>query len=148
MSLISEKIKQADDRTEKVVDVPEWDVKLLLISPTVTENAAMVEQYTTWVEDVDGSMQANIDRSSMAPALVVCCAHDPETRERAFVLTDIDMLREKAGAVVARVARECWPLVGWTEIPGDTATDLGKGASSTTPPSGTSSDSPAASAAP
>lgn len=148
MSLISQKVKEADDKTEVMLDVPEWDVKLLLISPTVTENAAMIEQYTRWEADVDGDLQANIDRAAMAPSIVAFCAHDPETRERAFTAADIPMLSSKAGPVVAKVARACWPLIGWSDTPGDTVTDPGKDDSSTTPSSGISSDSPAVSAAP
>lgn len=146
ISKISERVRDAQDLSEKLFPVPEWDgVELLLISPTVTERTAMVEQYTIWTEDVDGNLVGTLNREAMAPSLLIACAHDPEDRTRAFSEEDIAMLKGKNGAVVDRVAKACFPLVGFAE---EGATEAGKGDSSTTPSADTSSDSPGDSAGP
>ena len=134
MSVISEKVKASNDLTE-IPDyyVPEWDVKLLLISPTVEQRLAMIEQYTVWSDDPDGPV-ATLDRTAMGPSLVIACAHDPENREPAFVEADVTWLKGKNGAVVERIAQKCFPLVGFGDEP---ATEAGKGDSSTTPSEGT-----------
>lgn len=144
MSVISEKVKSAQDLTE-IPDyyVPEWDVKLLLISPTVEQRLAMVDAYSQTVEDPDGDV-AVLDKTSMGPALVIACAHDPATRERAFVDDDMVWLKTKNGAVVDRIAKVCMPLVGFGPEP---AVEAGKGDSSTIPSGDTASASPVVSAA-
>lgn len=146
MTAISDKVRDARDLTEVMYAVPEWDVKLLLISPTVQERLDMVEQFTVWTEDVDGNRVGNVDRVAMGPSLVIACAHDPEARERAFVEADLAMLKGKNGAVVENIAKACFPLVGFS-TGNETATDPGKDDSSTTPSGGTESPSPADSAA-
>lgn len=147
MSVISERIAKSDDLAEILTDpIPEWDdVRLLLIAPTVQERADMMEQYTTWVEDVDGNRVPQLDTVAMGPSLLIHCSHDPETRERAFEPSDMAMLKGKNGAVVERVAKECLPLVGFAK---EGATEAGKDDSSMTPSGATGSDSPVALAAP
>lgn len=139
MSVISDKIRAANDLVENTVQVKEWDnVTLLLISPTVQERLNMIEAYTEWEVDVDGNKVASLDQVKMAPALVVACAHDPETRERAFEADAMVWLMEKNGAVVDRISRLCLPLVGFAD---EGATEAGKDDSSTTPSGGTESAS-------
>lgn len=148
MSAISDKVKAAKDLAEVSFHVDEWDVDLLLISPTVDERLAMIEEYSSYNEDVDGEPVQVIDRGAMSPALVIACAHDPETRERAFVADDMGWLRAKNGAVVEAVAMKCFPLVGFGAVKGDGATDPGKDDSSTTPSTDSLSSLPASSDAP
>lgn len=144
---IRDRVAAAKDLTEEMSGpVTEWDdVEFLLISPTVTERTAMTEQFTIWTEDVDGNLVGTVNREAMAPSLVIACCHDPETKARAFEEKDIDMLRGKNGAVVDRLARKCFPLVGFSA---EGATEAGKGDSSTTPSADTSSGSPGVSGDP
>lgn len=142
MSVISDRVRVAKDLTELTMYVKEWDVTLLCISPTVAERIAMMEQYTTWETDVDGNREANLDLVKMAPSLVIACAYDPETREPAFEDADMVMLEGKNGAVVQRIAEDCFPLVGFSKK-SETATDAPKGTSSTTPTAAIASASPA-----
>ena len=143
MSVISEKVRDAKDLTEITMPVPEWGVDLLLISPTVAERLAMINAYTVWTDDPDGPV-ATLDRTAMAPSLVIACAHDPATREQAFEDGDLAMLQAKNGAIVDRIAQKCYPLVGFGE---EGATEAGKDDSSTTRNADTESGSPALSGA-
>lgn len=134
MSAISDAVKAIDDRAEKEFVVPEWnDVKLLLISPTSIERSKMISAYTkSTADEATGEIVSVIDQGAMMPAVVVACAHDPETRERAFAETDVEWLSLKNGAVVERIGLACMPLVGFAQPGDDGPTDTGKDDSSTT----------------
>lgn len=135
---IRAKIEAAEDLVEIPVHVDEWDVDLLLLSPTVVERSDMIERYTKYETDVDGQSVAHVDLHAMATSLLIACLHDPETRERLFHEADAAMLGAKNGAVVDKISKKCLPLVGFAA---EGATEAGKDDSSTTPSDDTESHS-------
>lgn len=110
---LAQQILEANDVETVPHDVPEWGVKLELRSPTGEERSALVSAFV----DMDSGVAKKRDLRVMYPALVVCCAYNPETGERVFGELDEATragLNGKNGAVLERVAMACMPLVGLT----------------------------------
>lgn len=154
-STIRDKIREAEDRGETTLSIPEWDVDLLLISPATIERTEMILRFThvalddegVPIVDEDGTEKETLDLVSMMPSLVAACTHDPETRERVFATdADVAMLNTKNGAIVERIAFACMPLAGLGGKDGPVP--LASDDSSTTPNGGSESASPLISAVP
>lgn len=131
---LAQQILDADDTETVPFDVPEWNVKLELRSPSGEERSALQRSFV----DMDATMAAGAvqlrDLKVMYPALIVACAYDPDTGERVFEGFDADTfaaLNRKNGAVLERIAQRCLDLVGLTAE----AVDEKKGGSSTSPSS-------------
>ncbi len=116
---IAARIFEADDVTSTLLEVPEWGVTIELRSPTGEERSDLQKAFI----DLDASQRHGEvimrDMKSMWPAIVITCAYDPDTGERAFEMNPATMaaLNRKNGAVLERVATACMPIVGLT--PGD-----------------------------
>lgn len=121
MSSIRDRVAAAQDIGEgEIVDVPEWDVKILVISPTVGARAALLEQFPA----TEGE---GVDFESLFTSVLIATCHDPETREPAFTDADTEMLLGKNGAVVQRLFEVCQKASG---LNANEAIDQGKGGSS------------------
>ena len=116
MSSIRDRIAASDDRRRVTVDVPEWDVKIELRSPTVRERGALFDAHYS----ADGTIA---DPSRLAVDAVIACAYDPDTGEKVFTDDDVDFLYERSSVVLDRLAAAVTPLVSPTE----TDVDVGKG---------------------
>lgn len=140
---IRKQIFAADDAVEETIEVEEWGVKLLLLSPSAKRRAAMIDTFTTVTFGADGEALTSMDVQAMIPSLVIACAFDPDTREPVFTEADREGLSAKNGMVVERVGKACLGIAGLTKG----AVDAGKDDSSTTPSDGTGSVLPGSLAA-
>ena len=103
-----DKILQADDIEEEIVDVPEWDVKILL-------RAMNGQQQVRYAETVRGD-----SKGFMYADILMVTAYDPETRELIFDPADREALSLKSGGVLNRLGMKVLVLSG-TDI--ETAVD-------------------------
>jgi hypothetical protein len=129
---IRDTILAAQDIEQRVVDVPEWGVKLELRTPTVKERGELI---TKFMRD-----EGTLDVVAMNPLLVVMCAHDPETGERVFGPDDVDMLFDKSAAVMERLGEIALELSGLQNAAERMAE--GKDDSTSTPNTDTPTSSP------
>lgn len=134
---LREKIRSTPDSSAEVVDVPEWDVKIEVRSMTAKVRARMLREC---VDPQEGTM----DFEKLYPALLVACCFDPEQNEPVFVADDVGWINEKASGPVERLAQAGMRLSGLSRE----AVDAGKGDSSKSPTSGTSSTLPSDSGEP
>lgn len=125
-----DKIREADDIADTLVDVPEWGVAILVRSPNGRERAELLNLIVS--EDSDER------RALLFPMTIALTAHDPDTKERLFTREDVAWLAEKNGVVLQRVAEVGMRLAGLVAD----AVEEGKGGSSETPTAGTDSGSP------
>lgn len=116
---LRDKILNADDLTTELVDVPEWDVKLEVRSPSAKVRARMVSQ--AMKKDEDG--ESTLDLESIYPLMIVHCCFDPDTGEQVFTTDDIDAINAKSSAAVEPVAKACLRVSG---LSNDTEDTLGK----------------------
>lgn len=116
---LRDKILAADDLSVEVVDVPEWDVKLEVRSPSAKVRARMVSQAMATGEDGESS----INFESIYPTLLVACCFDPDTGEQVFTQDDAEAINEKSSAAVEKVAKACLRVSGMAD---DTEKVLGK----------------------
>ncbi|ADQ04407.1 hypothetical protein Calow_0839 [Caldicellulosiruptor owensensis OL] len=102
---IREKILQAQDRKEKEMYIPEWDVKVLLRELSAFERAnALSKAYRQ-----DG----NLDLANLYLYVVAYGLYDAETKERIFnpnKQEDLVALGTKNGAVIENIAKEIMTL--------------------------------------
>jgi hypothetical protein len=116
---IRDKILSADDLTSELVDVPEWDVKIEVRSPTAKVRSHMISLAMRKDEDGDST----IDLESVYPQFLISCCFDPETGEKVFEDGDQDVINAKSSAPVERVAKACLRVAGLSD---DTEKTLGK----------------------
>ena len=96
---LREKIFAAKDLKEETVNVPEWDVDILLRAMGADEALALTE-LTNKTPD-DGMF-----------LIVIYCAYDPSTGDKAFSLEDLPELKKKFMPVIDRLQRVCLKLNG------------------------------------
>jgi len=101
---LRDKILQAEDLDYEDVDVPEWDAKIRVQSPTVRERALLVGEF------MDATGKVDLER--MYPALLIATVVDPETGEALFTADDMGALGEKNGRVVEGVAKVALRVAG------------------------------------
>lgn len=85
-------ILQADDIREQVVEVPEWDVKLLLRAMDGKQHARYIDIINTG------------DDQHRYADILITSAFDPDTREPVFDPADRDVLMSKDGGVLMRLS--------------------------------------------
>lgn len=125
---LRDKIKSTPDSSSEVIEIPEWDVKLEVRSMTARVRARMLRDC---VDPDDGTM----DFEKLYPALLVACCYDPDSAEAVFGEADIEWINDKASGPVERLAQAGMRLSGLSRE----AVDAGKGDSSPSPTSDTSS---------
>lgn len=108
MSSIREKIRSAQDRTSRVVDVPEWGVKVEVRSMTGAQRANVVAAFTT-----EGG---GMNHETVWGDMLVTCLHDPDTGDPVFDDGDSEwLLAEKDAAVLDRLSGVCLKVAGIIE---------------------------------
>jgi hypothetical protein len=104
---LRDKILNAKDILEEVVEIKEWDVSVMVKGMTGKERASMLKDSM----DKDG----NTDLHSIFPKLVITCAHDPETGAKIFTNADKDMLNSKSASAVEKIAKKALEMSGLGE---------------------------------
>ena len=119
MSNIRESILEAKDIDSEVVTVPEWgDVVIELRGMTAGERANISEKSVT----ESGGLNVTL----FWPTLLVNTCYDPDTGERVFEESDIEVLLGKAATVVERLATDAMRLSGMSS---DSESQAGKDSS-------------------
>jgi len=113
VSNLSAKIFAASDIESELVDVPQWDVTLLVKSITAKDRAVMIS----------GSVENNGEfrLEEILPDLVIAACYDPETGEKVFQPGDRDALMAKSAAPIEQLAQVAMRLSGMEETSVDNA---------------------------
>ncbi len=115
---LADKIRSAKDNEAKVVDVPEWGVRLELRSMSAKQRAGMQR----FVAD---DLEAEERQVGMWSYILTSCVFDPETGDAVFTEDDMDwVLGEKSFAVLDDLTSQCLQVSQATE---DSLDDAGKG---------------------
>lgn len=95
---------EADDIPEEVVDVPEWNIKVLVRGMNGRGRANFLRRSTN--EDGQVSFE------NFYPELIIATAFDPESEEQIFESADRDQLNTKSGVALNRLAEVAQRLSG------------------------------------
>lgn len=120
MSDLRSKIIAANDVPEESVEVPEWDVTVLVRGMTGEARAHMMSRS---VDPNTGEMSYE----ALYPEVIIATVFDPETGDPVFDAADRGVLNTKSGGVLERLARDGMRLSGMTR---DEQVALGKDSSS------------------
>lgn len=122
MSLRDKILKVSNDTPSEIVEIPEWDVKVLVRGMTLGAK----DDFLAAIVD-STSKSANV--KNFTSGVLVACSYDPESGERLFSETDIPALKERSAVAIQRIVDVGVRLSGL----GDEAVDVaGKDFSSTT----------------
>lgn len=94
---LRDKILAADDIQVELVDVPEWGV-------TVEVRGMSGHDRSRILEAAADSEDGKISVGRMYAETVIAACYDPDTGQRVFADSDIDVLLSKAAAPVDRIA--------------------------------------------
>lgn len=101
---LREKILNTKDIKSELVTVEEWDATLEVRALTGKQRANVI----TSALGPNGRM----DFEKLYPELVISSCYDPETKERVFEKTDKDLLNEKSGGALEKIAQVVIKLSG------------------------------------
>jgi hypothetical protein len=118
---LRDKILAAEDIPSETVEIPEWDVALLVKGMTAGERLLLMQNA------YDQTTQ-QVNMAIVYPDVVVACAHDPKTGEAVFTDADKSDLMGKSSAAIERLANVGLRLSGIGKDEQDAA---GKDSSST-----------------
>lgn len=122
MSLRDKILKISNDTPSEIVEIPEWDVKVLVRGMTLGAK----DDFLAAIVD-STSKSANV--KNFTSGVLVACSYDPESGERLFSESDIPALKERSAVAIQRIVDVGVRLSGL----GDEAVDVaGKDFSSTT----------------
>lgn len=122
MSLRDKILKVQNDTPSELVEIPEWEVKVLVRGMTLGAK----DDFLAAIVD-STSKSANV--KNFTSGVLVACSYDPESGERLFSETDIPALKERSAVAIQRIVDVGVRLSGL----GDEAVDVaGKDFSSTT----------------
>ena len=113
---IRDQIMKAKDISGKKLEIEEWGVTVEVRTMTARERAEVVENA---IDPVTGKTSIGI----MYPQIAISCVYDPETGEKIFTPQDKELLLDKSGAVLEKIAQLAMELSGMTEASG---AELGK----------------------
>lgn len=100
------KIFAAQDLESELVEIPEWDVTLLIKTMNGAERANMMQSFA---DD-----QGNVKLADAVADIVIYTAHNPATGVRVFTEDDRAMLNTKSGAAIQKAAEVGMRLSGLT----------------------------------
>lgn len=113
---IRDQIMKAKDITSEMLEIKEWGVTVEVRTMTARERARVMEN------SVDPNTgKASI--STMYPEIAISCVYDPESGEKVFDNKDKELLLDKSGAVLEKIAQVAMKLSGMTE---ESQGELGK----------------------
>lgn len=124
MSNIKNKIRQSNDLSQELVEVPEWGVTVLVRSMSARQRA----EFAAYIDSAqkDGGVVHSIE--SLWQVVLLNCCFDPDTNEAVFDAEDIEWLMgEKSGIVIDRLANACLEVSGLREKAVDEAGKLSLG---------------------
>ena len=105
---IRQKIKDAQDIKNEVVDIPEWDVKVEIQTMTAKQRAELL---TASVGEDGKFIQKNFQAG-----LIIACCYDPETKEKIFSPNDAEWLMEKSAGPIENLASKISRISGLSKL--------------------------------
>lgn len=103
MSTLRDLILSVEDLPEEEVNVPEWNVKVLIIGMTAEQRASFA---------LDGDEDDRERFLTSGARMIVLTAHDPSTREPLFTMEDVPALLGKSGSAIERLTGPALRLSG------------------------------------
>jgi hypothetical protein len=94
---LRDKILNAQDIKSEILNIPEWEVDILVKSMTGKKRALVMG------EAMDKKGKMNFE--NMYADLAITSSYDPETLKLIFEPTDRNVLNEKNGGVLERIAQ-------------------------------------------
>lgn len=101
---LREQIFQASDLKEEMLDIPEWQCRVLIRAMTGADRAHLLQHNML--------RNGQPDLVKLYPSLAIASMRDPETKELIFKPEDRDSLGRKSGAALERVAQAAMKLNG------------------------------------
>lgn len=101
---LREKVLNAKDLHEEIMNVPEWDTDIGLRSLSLARRNQLLN-------DAKGE-DGKVDEQKLFPMLLIEMIFDPETGRQAFAVTDRDALADKSVGVIERIALKCLSVCG------------------------------------
>jgi hypothetical protein len=98
-------IFEVEDIPEEMVDVPEWDTKILVKGMNGKGRA-------TFLRRSSDPVSGQVSFENFYPELVIATAFDPDSGEQIFEPADRDKLNSKSGVALNRVAEVAQRLSG------------------------------------
>jgi hypothetical protein len=94
---LRDKILNAQDIKSEVLNVPEWGVDILIKSLTGKKRAVVMGE----AMDKDGKMNFE----NMYADMAITSSYDPNTQQLIFESTDRNVLNEKNGGILEKIAQ-------------------------------------------
>lgn len=104
MTDLRQQILDTDDIKEEEVGVEEWNCKILVRGLTGKDRSEILTSALT--------RDGRLDFSKVYPDLVIATSFDPETGEKIFSKTDREVLNEKSGSALEKIAGKAVKLSG------------------------------------
>ncbi|WP_202078276.1 hypothetical protein [Caldalkalibacillus salinus] len=104
MGNLREQILATQDIKEEVVDIPEWETKVLVKGLNGAKRARLLQN------NID--KQGNINFERMYPELLILTVHDPQSKEPVFQPEDRDALNAKNGGIIEKLVQTAMRLSG------------------------------------
>ena len=103
---LRDKILNAKDIDEKIVEIKEWGCSVMVRSMTGKERAVFLK---------NTSNGETLDFEKMYPELVIATCYDPETKEKVFEKTDRDVINSKSASAIEKIAKVALEISGLGE---------------------------------
>lgn len=97
-------ILNSNDIKSEMVTIEEWGVTVEVKSLTSKKRANVLS------ESMDG--KGRMDFEKLYPDLVIASTYDPETHDAVFQMADRDLLNEKSGGALEKIAQVVLRLSG------------------------------------
>ena len=105
MSLLRDQILAAQDIPEQIVEVSEWNAKVLVRGMTANERTRLLE--------ASNSQEGGLDLRAFYPEIVISTAYDPEDKTLLFTSDDRDLLLTKSALALDKIAQVGIDLSGF-----------------------------------
>lgn len=112
---LRDKARAAIDLADEVVEVPEWDITVLVQSMTARDRYHVFKA----AKDTDGEL----DMSVLYPRIIIATAHDPDTGEKIFTADDEPWLMDKSPKALDRLANAGMRVSGISEASQESGKD-------------------------
>lgn len=106
---LRDKILNVNDIQEEIVEVPEWNVEILLKGMSGEDRNRILEECVTINPK---TKETKTDLKKMYPEVIIACAYDPVTKEKIFSHEDRDALGKKNGKALDIVFKVAAKLSG------------------------------------
>lgn len=102
---LRDRILEAADIPEELVEIPEWGV-------TVLVRGLDGKSRTRMLAKAANQESGQVDLQRIYPELVIACTYDPEERDPLFTSDDEDRVMAKSGAALDRITTAAMRLSG------------------------------------